>query len=118
MQTLMEQRQAFKAMHAGDCFLLPNASNAGEAKALAAIGYQALATTSAGLSAALGVDDLSLSLEATLDNIRHICAATDLPVNADFEAGFAVEADEVAKNVLLAAEAGVSGLSIEDRQGQ
>ena len=117
MSTIDQKRQTFKNLHQETPLLLANASNAGEAKALETMGYKAVATTSAGFAAAMGADDLSLSLDATLANIRDICAATDLPVNADFEAGFATDPQGVAKNVRLAAEAGVSGLSIEDREG-
>ena len=117
MIAIEQKRETFKGLHQTGCFLLANASNAGEAKALQGMGCKALATTSAGLAAALAADDLSVSLETTLANIREICAATDLPVNADFEAGFATEPKDVASNVLLAAEAGVAGLSIEDRDG-
>jgi 2-methylisocitrate lyase-like PEP mutase family enzyme len=103
-------------MHSG-FFVIPNAWNVGEVRQLEKAGFGAIATTSAGLSASMGREDLSLTRDETLANISALCAATELPVNADFEAGFANDAAGVGANVALAAEAGVSGLSIEDRKG-
>jgi 2-methylisocitrate lyase-like PEP mutase family enzyme len=116
MKDLKSARQRFKSMQ-DRFFVIPNAWNVGEIRLLQKVGFGAIATTSAGLSASMGRDDLSLTCDETLQNIRTLCAATDLPVNADFEAGFADDASGVGANVALAAEAGVCGLSIEDRKG-
>jgi 2-methylisocitrate lyase-like PEP mutase family enzyme len=116
MRDLKSPRQRFKLMH-GEFFVIPNAWNVGEDRKLEKLGFGAIATTSTGLSASTGRDDLSLTRDETLQNIRTLCAGTDLPVNADFEAGFAADASSVGANVALAAEAGVCGLSIEDRKG-
>jgi 2-methylisocitrate lyase-like PEP mutase family enzyme len=116
MKDLKSARQRFKSMH-GEFFVIPNAWNVGEIRQLEKLGFRAIATTSAGLSASVGRDDLSLTRDDTLQNIQSLCAATDLPVNADFEAGFAADAAGVGANVTLAAEAGICGLSIEDRKG-
>jgi 2-methylisocitrate lyase-like PEP mutase family enzyme len=95
-------------MH-NEFFVIPNSWNVGEVRQLEKLGFRAIAT-SAGLSASMGRDDLSLTSEETLQNIRTLCAATDLPVNADFEAGFAADAAGVGANMALAAEAGICGL--------
>lgn len=114
MATAAERRAAFRKLH-DSFFVMPNAVTAGEAKRLAGLGFKAIASTSSGLSLALGKNDLTATVEETLANLRDLVAATDLPVNADFEAGFAGDAAGVAANVARAAEAGVAGLSIEDR---
>ncbi len=84
---------------------------------MAKAGFKALASTSAGAAWALGKDDGEMSLEEVLDHLRFLCAVTDLPVNADFEAGFADTPDGVGANVTRCIETGVAGLSIEDRAG-
>lgn len=109
------RRMTFRKLH-DNFFVLPNAANAGEAKALADLGFKAVASTSHGLALALGKGDLTATLDETLANLHALVAATDLPVNADFEAGFSDDAEGVARNVALAAETGVAGLSIEDRK--
>jgi 2-methylisocitrate lyase-like PEP mutase family enzyme len=109
-------RAAFRKLH-DSFFMLPNAVNVGEARMLADLGFKAVASTSHGLSLSLGKSDLSATLEETVANLRTLVRATDLPVNADFEAGFANNPTGVAANVNRAAEAGVAGLSIEDRNG-
>ena len=106
MKDLKSARQRFKSMH-DRFFVIPNAWNVGDIRQLEKLGFGAIATTSAGLSASMGRDDLSLTRDETLQNIRTLCAATDLPVNADFEAGFADDSSGVGANVALAAEAGV-----------
>lgn len=110
------KRAAFRKLHE-NFFVIPNAANAGEAKRLEELGFKAIASTSHGLALTLGKGDLTATVEDTLANLGELVAATDLPVNADFEAGFADDAAGVAANVTLAAEAGVAGLSIEDRKG-
>ncbi|WP_062270856.1 isocitrate lyase/PEP mutase family protein [Endozoicomonas arenosclerae] len=115
--SLQEKRNQFRKLHASGSFILPNAWDAGGARILQGMGFKALATTSAGYAASIGCDDLSLSMEATLENLRTLSDSTDLPVNADFESGFAVSPEELAENVTLAVQTGISGLSIEDRDG-
>ncbi|WP_421737853.1 isocitrate lyase/PEP mutase family protein [Caulobacter sp.] len=112
------RRAAFRALHAEGCFVLPNPWDAGSAVRLKKLGFKALASTSAGAAWALGSDDGGLTRDQVLDHLRMLCAATDLPVNADFEAGFADAPEGVADNVRLAVETGVAGLSIEDRVGR
>jgi 2-methylisocitrate lyase-like PEP mutase family enzyme len=82
------------------------------------LGFAALASTSAGTAWALGLDDGEVARDDVLSHLRLLCASTDLPVNADFEAGFADEPEEVAANVRLACDTGIAGLSIEDRTGR
>ena len=117
MSTLESKRRAFRAMHEEGCFKIANAANPGEARRLEKIGFKALATTSVGLATQLGRDDLTVGVEETIDNIRQICAATNLPVNVDFESGFSNSPEGVAENVTTAAAAGLAGISIEDRDG-
>ena len=112
------KRARFRALHREGCFVLPNPWDAGSARKLEKLGFQALATTGAGYAWSLGRQDGQLSREETLDHLRTLCAATDLPVNADFETGYADSADGVLENVLMAVETGVAGLSIEDRDGR
>jgi 2-methylisocitrate lyase-like PEP mutase family enzyme len=114
---LSAKRASFRALHREGCFLLPNPWDLGGIRRLEKAGFKALASTSAGAAWALGRDDGDLSRDEVLEHLRFLCAATDLPVNADFEAGFADEPEEVAANVTLALDTGVAGLSIEDRTG-
>ncbi|WP_347261704.1 isocitrate lyase/phosphoenolpyruvate mutase family protein [Rudaea sp.] len=113
-----EKRAAFRALHAQGCFVLPNPWDIGGARRLEKLGFKALASTSAGLAWSLGRDDNALPRDAVLEHLRGLCAATGLPVNADFEDGFAADPDGVAANVALAVATGVAGLSIEDRDGR
>ncbi|MFJ2365437.1 oxaloacetate decarboxylase [Pseudomonas sp. NPDC087697] len=116
-QTL--KAQAFKALHEGaGAFVIPNPWDAGSAKMLASLGYQALATTSAGYAFSLGRPDGAVKLEETLINVRAIVAATDLPVAVDLENGFADSPQESAESLLRAATAGAVGGSIEDATGR
>jgi 2-methylisocitrate lyase-like PEP mutase family enzyme len=112
-------RAAFRKLHESGCFVIPNPWDTGTAMYLKHLGFQALATTSAGLSFSRGLPDTdwAVPLETTLANIRSIVEATDLPVNADFESGFAHDPEGVATNVTRCAETGVAGLSIEDSTG-
>jgi hypothetical protein len=110
---------AFKALHERPAiFVIPNPWDAGSAKMLASLGYQALATTSAGYAFSQGKPDGALSLEDTLANVRAIVAATDLPVAVDLENGFADDPAESAQSLIRAAEAGAVGGSIEDATGR
>ena len=96
---------------------MPNPWDAGTARVLAQLGFPALATTSSGWAWSMGRRDNSLSLEQSLAHLRAIADSVDLPVNADFEGGFAVRPEDVAANVARAAATGVAGLSIEDSTG-
>src|ERR1051325_5882520 len=109
-----ERRRAFRRLHESGCFVIPNPWDAGSARYLQQLGFKALATTSAGCAWSNGVADGATGLEATLANVRAIVAATDLPVNADFEAGFASTPEAVAAHVASCVPAGVAGLSIKD----
>jgi 2-methylisocitrate lyase-like PEP mutase family enzyme len=111
------RRAAFRALHAEGCFALPNPWDAGSAKRLEKLGFKALASTSAGMAWAMGRDDGQVSRDEVIAHLRYLCAVTDLPVNADFENGFAETPEGVAESVTLAIEAGVAGLSIEDWSG-
>ena len=117
MATVAEKRGTFRALHESGCFVLPNPWDVGSARYLANLGFKALATTSAGAAWSLGLADGAVPLEAMLDHIRAIVEATDLPVNADFLAGFARAPEGVAENVRRCVETGVAGLSIEDATG-
>jgi 2-methylisocitrate lyase-like PEP mutase family enzyme len=115
---LKAKRAAFRALHDEGCFVLPNPWDIGGVRRLEKLGFVALASTSAGMAWALGREDGEVPRDEVLSHLRVLCAATDLPVNADFEAGFADAPEEVAANVRLAIDTGVAGLSIEDRTGR
>ena len=117
MPDTTEKRATFRRLHADGFFILPNAWDPGSAVRLQALGFQAIATTSAGAAWARGKKDGELGLEAVLDHLRLMVAATHLPVNADFENGFADEPANVAANVSQAVATGVAGLSVEDWSG-
>jgi 2-methylisocitrate lyase-like PEP mutase family enzyme len=108
---------AFRGLHASGCFVIPNPWDIGSAVALQGLGFKALATTSAGLAWSLGRPDNEIELEQALAHLRAVADAVELPVNADFEGGFAVAPEQVAANVKLAAKTGIAGLSIEDSTG-
>ena len=121
MRTQAEKAAAFRALHARPgAFIIPNPWDAGTARMLAALGFEALATTSLGLANSLGRPDgaHAVSRAEVLENCRIIAAATDLPVNADLENGYADEPRAAAEMIRLAAEAGVVGGSIEDATGR
>jgi len=117
MSSIADRRRRFRALHAQGCFAIPNPWDAGSARLLAHLGFQALATTSAGFAWSQGRPDGALSRERTLASMRELVAATDLPVNADFESGFGADAEAVAASVAMAVDTGVAGLSIEDASG-
>lgn len=117
MQTLSALRAAFRDLHAGGCFVIPNPWDAGSAKYLRHLGFRALATTSSGSAFVRGLPDGAIPLADTLAHIAEIVNATDLPVNADFGRGFADEPRHVAQNVKACLQTGVAGLSIEDATG-
>ena len=108
---------AFRQLHADGCFVMPNPWDVGTAVALEGMGFEALATTSSGHAWSLGRADNQLALEQALDHFRGVAGAVGVPVNADFEGGFADDPDKVAANVKLAAATGIAGLSIEDSTG-
>jgi 2-methylisocitrate lyase-like PEP mutase family enzyme len=104
----------FHRLHSSGCFVMPNPWDAGSARALEQMGFPALATTSAGLAWTLGRADNQVTLEEALAHLRLVAEAVGVPVNADFEGGYAVDPADVAANVKRAAETGIAGLSIED----
>jgi 2-methylisocitrate lyase-like PEP mutase family enzyme len=118
MPDFTARREAFRALHSSDCFVIPNPWDAGTARYLRHLGYKALATTSAGLAFSQGLPDSeAVPRDAVLRHMAEIVAATDLPVNADFESGYADSPDGVALSVALCVATGVAGLSIEDATG-
>src|SRR5215212_417713 len=108
----------FRAMHEAGCFVLPNPWDIGTATYLEHLGFEALATTSAGFAFSRGKRDGAVQRDEMLAHIREIAEATTLPVNADFLSGYADEPESVAANVRLCVETGVAGLSIEDNTGR
>ncbi len=108
---------AFHRLHTSGCFVMPNPWDAGSARALEQLGFKALATTSAGFAWTLGRPDGHVTRDQTLEHLRVVVDAVDVPVNADFEGGFAVDPQQVNVNVKLAAGTGIAGLSIEDSTG-
>ena len=107
----------FHRLHTAGCFVMANPWDVGSARALEQLGFKALATTSAGLAWTLGRADTQVTRDEVLDHLRAIAGAVTVPVNADFEGGYAVDPDEVAANVTMAADTGIAGLSIEDSSG-
>ena len=107
----------FHRLHSAGCFVMPNPWDAGSARALEQLGFKALATTSAGLAWTLGRADTQVTRDQVLDHLRLIVGAVTVPVNADFEGGYAVEPADVAANVSMATDTGIAGLSIEDASG-
>jgi 2-methylisocitrate lyase-like PEP mutase family enzyme len=112
-----EKRRAFHELHKSGCFVIPNPWDVGTARYLESLGFKALATTSSGFAWSRGLPDYGVTRDMVLTHLCEIVAATKLPVNADFESGFAHDAEGVAENVKLAIETGVAGLSIEDSTG-
>ena len=117
MRTVTARRAAFQALHREGCFVLPNPWDPGSAKYLEWLGFKAIATTSAGFAFSRGLPDGSVGLDSMLTHIREMVEATDLPVNADFENGYADDPDDVAENVRRCVGTGVAGISIEDNRG-
>jgi len=115
MTTVNQKRTAFRALHERGCFVLPNPWDRGSARLLQHMGFAALASTSSGYAWTTGRPDYAVSRDDVLQHLTQLCAAVDLPVNADFESGFADGPEGVAASVALAIETGVAGLSIEDR---
>jgi 2-methylisocitrate lyase-like PEP mutase family enzyme len=115
--TIADKRRAFQELHKAGCFVIPNPWDVGSARFLQRLGFKALATTSSGFAWSQGRADGAVSREIVLAHLHQMVAATDLPVNADFESGFAPDAAGVAESVRLAVQTGVAGLSIEDSTG-
>lgn len=107
----------FRRLHQSGCFVIPNPWDLGSARTLARLGFPALATTSSGFAWSVGRADNGVSLEQALTHFRQIAGGVDIPVNADFEGGFAVEPEKVADNVARAMDTGIAGISIEDSSG-
>jgi 2-methylisocitrate lyase-like PEP mutase family enzyme len=114
MADLESRRRAFRELHRGGCFVIPNPWDVGSARLLAGLGFKALATTSGGFAFSRGVADGTVPRDEMLAHIREVAAATDLPVNADFQAAYADDPETVAVNVRSCVDTGVSGLSVED----
>ena len=115
--SVTEKRRRFRELHAAGCFVIPNPWDVGSALYLQQLGFKALASTSAGLAWSIGQPDNAVSRDVVLAHLHALVAATDVPVNADFENGFSSDAAGVAANVRLAVATGVAGLSIEDSTG-
>jgi len=119
MPTTAEKRRKFRRLHESGCFVIPNPWDAGTARYLQHLGFQAIATTSSGAawSMACPDEDWAVTRDPMLAHVRMIVEASDLPVNADFESGYADDPEGIAENVRLCVETGVAGLSIEDSTG-
>jgi len=117
MTTPNDIRRRFHELHKSGCFVIPNPWDVGSARILEQLGFKALATTSSGFAWTQGRADNHVTLEAALAHLRAMSAAVTIPLNADFEGGFAVKPDGVAANVTAATGTGISGLSIEDSTG-
>jgi 2-methylisocitrate lyase-like PEP mutase family enzyme len=114
MPTIEEKREKFRKLHESGCFAIPNPWDIGTAKYLEHLGFKAIATTSAGFAFSRGLADGSVKRGDMIAHIRELVEASDIPVNADFENGYADEPNWCAENARLCAETGVAGLSIED----
>jgi 2-methylisocitrate lyase-like PEP mutase family enzyme len=117
MRSIAEKRTSFRKLHESGCFVIPNPWDIGSARYLQNLGFKAIATTSAGFAFSRGLPDNAVPRDVVLAHIRELVESTEIPVNADFENGFAHAPDDVAKNVKLAVETGLAGLSIEDSTG-
>lgn len=109
--------RVFRQLHESGCFVIPNPWDVGSARVLAQLGFPALATTSSGYAWSLGLPDNRVPRDDVLAHVRAISSSVEIPVNADFEGGFAIEPEDVGANVALAVDTGVAGLSIEDSTG-
>ncbi len=115
--SIADKRRSFHTLHEAGCFVIPNPWDVGSARYLQGLGFKALATTSSGFAWSQGHADNTVTRDMALAHLRDLVAATDVPVNADFESGFAADAAGVAQSVRLAVATGVAGLSIEDSTG-
>ncbi|HSZ10427.1 MAG TPA: isocitrate lyase/phosphoenolpyruvate mutase family protein [Steroidobacteraceae bacterium] len=116
--SIADKRRTFHRLHEAGCFVIPNPWDVGSARYLQSLGFKALATTSSGFAWSHGHRDGGMSRDRVLEHLTQMVEATDVPINADFEHGFAPDAAGVAESVRLAVETGVAGLSIEDSTGQ
>jgi 2-methylisocitrate lyase-like PEP mutase family enzyme len=117
MPSIAEKRADFRKLHESGCFVIPNPWDIGSARYLVHLGFKAVASTSAGFAFSRGLADNAVPRDAVLEHLAELVAAVDVPVNADFENGFAHDPEGVANSVGLCAETGVAGLSIEDSTG-
>ena len=115
--SIADRRRTFRTLHESSCFVIPNPWDVGSTRYLQSLGFKALATTSAGFAFSQGLPDAGVPRDMMLTHIREIVAAADVPVNADFEGGYAHDPAGVAESVRLCVATGVSGLSIEDATG-
>jgi len=115
--SIADKRRTFHRLHESGCFAIPNPWDVGSARYLQGLGFKALATTSSGFAWSHGHSDGGMSRDRVLDHLTDMVEATDLPINADFENGFAPDVAGVGESVRLAVESGVAGLSIEDSTG-
>ena len=115
--TIADKRRTFREMHRAGCFVIPNPWDVGSARYLESLGFKALATTSSGFAWSQAHADNHVARDAVLAHLRNMVDATTVPINADFEGGFAHDAAGVAASVYLAVETGVAALSIEDSTG-
>jgi 2-methylisocitrate lyase-like PEP mutase family enzyme len=116
MTDTASKRARFRTLHQSGCFVIPNPWDVGSARLLQHLGFEALASTSSGHAWTTGRPDYGVTRDEELAHLTALCAGVDLPVNADFQYGFAAGPEEVAANVRLAVETGVAGLSIEDQK--
>src|SRR3954466_10458437 len=116
-RTVIEKRATFRALHAQGCFVIPNPWDVGSARMLQHLGFPALASTSAGFAWTKGHADNHVTRDDVLHHLAQLSNAVDVPINADFENGFASSPEDVATNVRRAIETGIAGLSIEDAEG-
>jgi 2-methylisocitrate lyase-like PEP mutase family enzyme len=117
MSTTAHKIVALHRLHESGCFVIPNPWDVGSARWLRGLGFKALATTSSGAAWSMGYPDNAITVDMAIEHIRMIVGATELPVNADFESGFAKDAAGLAKNVTRCLDTGVAALSIEDSTG-
>jgi len=117
MPSVSEKRATFHVLHKSGCFVIPNPWDIGSARYLQGMGFKALASTSSGFAWSKGFADNHVTRELVLTHLSELVAATDVPINADFEGGFAHDPAGIAESVKLAVKTGVAGLSIEDSTG-
>ena len=115
--SVADKRRAFRQLHESGCFVIPNPWDVGSARYLQGLGFKALATTSAGFAFSKGYADGAYSRDVALAHCRELAEATDVPLNVDYEGGYADDPAGVAESVRLCVETGVAGLSIEDSTG-
>jgi 2-methylisocitrate lyase-like PEP mutase family enzyme len=117
MISTADKRRAFRALHESGCFVIPNPWDVGSALYLQSLGFKALASTSSGFAWSQGLPDNGVARDRVLEHLAALAAATEVPLNADFENGFAADAAGVAQSVRMAVETGIAGISIEDTVG-